>query len=874
MLGSFCFAQGKLTFLVAGQSNAVGQGDSSLSVKAGLEGTFEYSYTGNNLRPLADPVGTKELSFERAATGSAWPAFAAQLHQLTQQRIIIIPAARNGSSCNAKAELENYGTWDTTGVLFKNAVLKTKLALKKTGQPLNGIIWVQGERDANAINSGTITTVAYEASLRKLITRFRQQLGGSMPFYIMQTGYYKNHPRAGFDSVQAVQQRVALTVPHVYMVFKTSGFATQNRLKDEIHYDQGALNEMGRAIADTVYQLNPHLNAAKVFGDNMVLQQGIPIKIWGAAVPGAMVSLKLNLKTITVKTDANGRWLASLPAFNYGGPYVLHIKTKEQAISYKNIMIGEVWLASGQSNMNFEIGRPIADMEKVVAAANYPMIRMFNVTRQVSRVPLNEVKGGEWLVCNSANAPKFSAVAYFFARRLHLKKKVAVGIINASYGGTPIETWMSREALTDHPDYKEKLPWQFTDKSDWTAMQAKTDSINREKDRVIQTAANGQKLGVQLPGYDDSGWGGRNYPIRTPDLKAPAYSIIWFRKTIDVPATAPVNQSYTLDLGKLAESDITYVNGIEAGQSKQLDRTVYTLPKVLIKAGKNVIAIRLVSQWGNGQIGGPIDTAFLKSADGQIIIPLSGIWQYNYELEPKLVLGNGYQNNPTALFNGMINPLIGYGIKGLLWYQGESNAANYASYKILQPLMFTDWRKRWGNLNLPFLFVQLPNLQGATPWPWMREAQAASLNQPNTGMAVAIDAGDSYDLHPHNKQPLGERLALLAQHIAYRGDGVYQGPVYNSSVIAGDTIQISFKSSASKLVFKNKAAGNGFLIAGADHLFYPAKVKQRGNMLLVSSPLVKQPAAVRYAWDADPIVSLFNETGLAAAPFRTDTWVP
>jgi sialate O-acetylesterase len=220
----------------------------------------------------------------------------------------------------------------------------------------------------------------------------------------------------------------------------------------------------------------------------------------------------------------------------------------------------------------------------------------------------------------------------------------------------------------------------------------------------------------------------------------------------------------------------------------------------------------------------------------------------------------------------MINPLIPYGIKGILWYQGESNAANYASYKTLQPLMFADWRKRWGNLSMPFLFVQLPNLQGATPWPWMREAQAASLNKPNIGMAVSIDAGDSYDLHPHNKQAIGERLAALAQHIAYNCTEIYQGPVYSSALIADTTIRISFKKSRSPLVFNNKAAGNGFFIAGDDHVFYPARVRQKGGELLVSSPSVKQPVAVRYAWEAVPIVSLFNKAGLPAAPFRTDTW--
>ncbi len=873
-LNSACFAQGRLLFLVAGQSNAVGQGDSALSVKAGLDKTFEYRYMGNGLYPLADPVGAGELGFERAATGSAWPAFAAQMQQLSQKIIIIIPAARNGSSCSYKAEQGSYGTWDTSGILFKNTILKTQQAVKKAGQPLNGIIWVQGERDANAINAGDITAADYQESLKKLIVRFRQRLGTQVPFYIVETGYYKNHAKRGFDSVQVVQQRIAATIPHVFLVYKTAKFTAQNKLKDEIHYNQGALNEMGKAIADTLYQLAPHLNTAKIFGNNMVLQQGIAIKIWGYATAGTAVTVKLNLKAVTVKTDKSGHWLARLPAHDYGGPYTLLVKAKQHSISYKNVMIGEVWLASGQSNMNFEIGRPIADMEKVVAAASYPMIREFNVTRQVSRNPLAELKGGGWLVCNSANVAQFSAVAYFFARRLHLKKQVAIGIIHASYGGTTIAAWTSKEALLTHPDYKEKLPEMLLDKTDWGAMQAITDSINREKDRVIQTAANGQKLGVHEMNFDDRNWGGRDYPIYTSGIGAPTYGMVWFRKTIDVPATGNINQSFRLNLGKLLESDITYVNGKEVGRSKQLDSTVYTLPKGIIRTGKNVIAIRLVSQWGNGQIGTPVDQPSLKSVDGSVTIPLTGTWKYDYTLEPKLVLGGGYQNNPAALFNGMINPLIPYGIKGILWYQGESNAANYASYKTLQPLLFTDWRKRWGNSGMPFLFVQLPNLQGASPWPWMREAQAASLSYHNTGMAVAIDAGDRYDLHPHNKQLIGERLAMQALYIAYGDNGIFQGPVYHSAATADSVIHISFKRSVSGLVFKNNAASSGFLIAGDDHVFYPATVKQQGEVLLLSSPSVKHPVAVRYGWEADPAVTLFNHAGLPAAPFRTDTWAP
>ncbi|WP_183557879.1 sialate O-acetylesterase [Mucilaginibacter sp. SP1R1] len=612
---------------------------------------------------------------------------------------------------------------------------------------------------------------------------------------------------------------------------------------------------------------------AKIFADNMVFQQGIPVKIWGTATPGEIVSVKLGTKTAAIRTAPSGKWLLSLPAFNYGGPYVLRVSTLREVINYQNVMIGEVWLASGQSNMNFAIGRPVDDMEKVLAGAAYPMIREFNVPAQVSKMPLDDLKGGQWLVCNSHNVPEFSAVAYFFARKLYLKKKVAIGIIHASYGGTPIEAWTSKEALLANPDFKSKIPELFNDTTNWAQMQAKADSVNLEKDNIISTAANGQGLGAHQLNDMDSSWKGHDYPVRVADIQAPPYSLIWLRKTVVVPA-GEVNKDYELDLGKVLESDITYINGIEVGRSKQLNHTFYTIPHGVIRSGENVIAIRLVSQWGNGQLGSPVDKPVLKSLDRKVMISLGGTWLYNYLLEPELPLGKGYQGKPSALFNAMIHPLIPYGIKGILWYQGEANAGDYEQYKNLQVLMFTDWRTRWAEGDIPFVFVQLPGLQGAKSWPLMREAQAFSLTYPGTGMAVSIDVGDPYDVHPHNKKPVGERLALLAGHIAYGYNEVYEGPVFNQSAIEGNAIRIGFKNTENGIVLKNTAAGSGFFIAGDDHVFHLAKVQLQGTSLLISSPLVAKPLAFRYAWDPDPNVTLFNKIGLPAAPFRTDNWKP
>jgi hypothetical protein len=635
---------GKLVFLVAGQSNSVGHGDASVSEIADPDLAFEYKYDTNTLVPLKDPVGERKLDFEAAHTGSAWPAFAKQLVAGKDQQVIIIPAARGGSSCNAKAEIPHDGTWAPNGKLFKNAILKTSAALKLTQAALSGIIWSQGERDANAINDAKLTADEYEQSLKETIARFRVAFASNVPFYIIETGYYKGHPQQGFDLVRKAQEHVAATCPQVYIVYRNTNLLTDaDKLPDGIHYNQQSLNKIGASIAGEIAKLShTGLNVAGVFTDNMVLQQGIPVAIWGTVSAGAKITVSINHKSAIAKTGTDQKWMVKLPVMPYGGPYTLVIKGGGQTISIKNVMIGEVWLASGQSNMNFPVGRPVKDYEKVVAGANYPMIREFITPYQLNKIPLTDIYGGKWLVCNPANAPEFSALTYFFARKLYLKKKVAIGIIHTSWGGTPIEAWISKEALLTHPEYQVKLPKLLNDSTNWAKMQSVCDSVDVKKDILISTAVKGLELGVTQLNYVDTAWKSHNYPIRASDIHAPSYGLIWFRKTIDVPAGA-AGKDFKLDLGKVLESDITYINGIEIGRSKMLDQTLYTVPAGVVKAGKNVIAIRLVNQWGSGQIGSPIDVPSLKSIDGQISVSLTGQWLYDTGIEPKLPKGNGYQ---------------------------------------------------------------------------------------------------------------------------------------------------------------------------------------------------------------------------------------
>lgn len=848
----------KLLFLVAGQSNAVGQGNADISKSGINDFAFEYKFAKNSIVPLKDPVGEDYLDFQKANTGSAWPAFSKQLTADLRQEVIIVPAARNGSSCDAKAEMTPYGTWASSGNLFKNAILKTNAAIKFTGTPLSGIVWSQGERDANAINEWKLTPAEYEQSLKSLIEKFRVAFRSNVPFYIIQTGYYKNHPQRGFDLVRQVQQKLTLICPRVYIVYKdTQLFIDADKLEDGIHYNQNSLNKIGTVVAKEITKiLTAKLTVGKLFSDHMVLQQGIPMPVWGRAKAGEKITISINNKVVSTITGADEKWMAKLPVMAYGGPYVLTIKSTDHSINIKNVMIGEVWLASGQSNMNFTVGRPVAHMDEVVKSANEPMIREFTVPLTVSKLPLSDLSGGVWKVCTPESVKNFSAVAYFFAKTLHSKMKVAVGIIHSSYSGTSIQSWMSNG--TQKTD----------DGEDWGQLQILSDSIRKVRQRLIDTAAFGMRAGVQMPEYNDANWEEVTYPVEVTRI-GPAYGFVWFRKTITLPENA-LGKTFKLNLGKLAESDVTWFNGTEVGRSKMEDSSVYIIPANLIKAGKNVIAVRLVSQWGNGRLGHPEDQSFLISTDKELTLSLGGNWRYNTEIEPKIITTTReYQNMPSALFNAMINPIIPYGIKGFLWYQGEGNANDFSRYQYLQPELFNDWRKRWGSSRIPFLFVQLPNLKGAESWPQMREAQVFSLNYPNTGMAVTIDVGDPYDVHPHNKQPVGYRLALLAENVAYHQNVVAHGPIYQSHRISGNIVHLQFKPSKSKLVLKEGTI-SGFEVAGEDNQFYPAQASLQDGEIILSSARVSTPKIARYAWSASPEVSLYNAAGLPAAPFRTD----
>jgi len=614
------------------------------------------------------------------------------------------------------------------------------------------------------------------------------------------------------------------------------------------------------------------LKLSPLFGNNMVMQQGINAAVFGTATVGKKISVSLAGYSAEAVTDSQGRWIAKMPVLKAGGPYQMEVRTDEEKIILKNVMVGEVWVASGQSNMNFKMNRPVLNSQYEIEKANYPNIREFHVEESVSSIPLKDVRKGEWKICTPANAANFSAVAYFFARKLSVEQNVAVGIIHTSYSGTPIQAWISADMLATHPDFSKRIREIRKSNPNWAALQEMVDSVRQVYLKAVRTDSVGYKLGINKAMYDDSRWKKVKYPIFASKLNVPAYRLIWIRKKFKVPAKAIPTDLY-LSLGEVKMQDITYLNGTEIGRDNKEYPRVYRIPAKLLKKGMNTIAIRWLSEWGYGRVGNPGDHPGVYSADHKFNIPLDGQWAVDENSEPPLITSTSFSGQPTSLYNAMIAPIVNYGIKGVLWYQGEGNAANAEQYKSLLAMLLTDWRIRWQQGNFPFLLVQLPNYSyGGNGWVTLRESQAQLLKYPNVGMVVTTDVGDSTDVHPKNKKPVGERLYLASAKVAYGKDIEYSGPTFDSLVLRGDSAVLSFSNISSGLMVKAQNELKGFAVAADDKRFYPAVAKLIGDQVIVRSDFVKKPVAVRYNWSANPNGNLYNKKDLPASPFRTDNW--
>lgn len=625
--------------------------------------------------------------------------------------------------------------------------------------------------------------------------------------------------------------------------------------------------------------IQANVKPARIFSSNMVLQQGQENPVWGWADKGEKIIISFAGKTITTKADKAGKWSAKLPSLDYGGPYNMVLKGKN-TIEFDNILIGEVWICSGQSNMEWTVSNT-NNAKAEIASANYPHIRLFTVAKKVSQKPVEDLDNGEWVECNPQTVPAFSAVGYFFGRNLNQELKVPVGLIHTSWGGTVAETWTSSQTIENDPDFKDKL--KELAGFDMNKYREQKLAAIKEVMKDVPTKDAGLVNGVAVyadQAMNDESWARINPTKTWEDNKYPNIDgIAWYRKTIELTADQ-AGKASEIHLGTIDDNETTWINGIKIGSTKQYnEKRVYVIPANTLKAGKNVIAVRVEDTGGGGGLYGDAAEKYIQVGDVQV--SLSDEWRFKIS-EAKIASSEiGPNDYPTLLFNGMLNPIIPYGIKGAIWYQGESNAGRAKQYQRVFPAMIKDWRNHWKQRDFAFHFVSLANYMPATQqpdesaWAELREAQTMTLSLPNTGMALAIDLGVADDIHPRNKQDVGKRLALSALKTTYGKNIVHSGPMYQSVKFDGNKAIISFTETGSGLMTNNKYGYiNCFSIAGADHKFVWAKATITGNnTVTVYSDEVKNPVAVRFGWANNPDdLNLYNKEGLPANPFRTDDW--
>ncbi|RCR65532.1 sialate O-acetylesterase [Larkinella punicea] len=617
----------------------------------------------------------------------------------------------------------------------------------------------------------------------------------------------------------------------------------------------------------------------RIFGSHMVLQRRKPVPVWGWSDPNEKITVQFNNQTKTTKADKSGKWVIRLDPTEAGGPFALSVAGKKNTVTFDDVLVGEVWICSGQSNMEWAVKSSTNALQEI-QEANYPLIRHFKVPHDLSLSPKDDVLGGEWQPATPETVGNFTAVGYFFAREL-LKElnNVPIGLLNTSWGGTQSESWTSREAMDSFEEFKPVV-----------ATMPKTLEEFASK-RLEQLQNQVKSVQGELPGTADvQQWSGADFndtnwqTLRLPDLfdrKAiPGFDgVVWFRREITVPAEL-AGKEMTLMLGPVFDADETYLNGVKVGNTTQTGQArTYSVPGGTLKPGRNVIAVRVDDQNGTGGFTAKEDQFKLSGAGREI--SLVGDWKYriaDYNRNPVLVNPN---MTGTILYNAMINPLIPYAIQGAIWYQGESNAGRAYQYRKTFPLMITDWRTRWGQGDFPFLFVQLASFNAAngtsatgSTWGELREAQTMTLALPNTGMAVTSDIGESKDIHPKNKQDVGKRLALNALKTVYGQDRVYSGPVFKAMEVTGNKAVLTFDHVGGGLQSSDKYGYlKGFEVAGADQKFHWAKAEIQGDKVIVSSSEVATPVSVHYGWaDDNGEVNLYNKEGLPAVPFRTDTW--
>lgn len=616
---------------------------------------------------------------------------------------------------------------------------------------------------------------------------------------------------------------------------------------------------------------------ASIFSDNMVLQQNVKIPVWGLAKVNEKITVKFHNQTKKTIANKEGKWSVYLDNESAGGPFVLSIKGKIK-IEIKNVLIGEVWLCSGQSNMEWTVGQSNNAKEEI-ANANFPTIRHIKIPKEINSIPNSDFKKADWQICSPETVADFTGIGYFYAKQLNQKLNIPIGIINASWGGTNIETWISREGFESSPEFKEMIT-QMPKVNLNSLLDLKMAVAQNRIETLQKTKFTTEKVPFYKGlNFDDNSWLTLQQPQAWEEQSLENFDgVVWLRKHFNLTEN---NKSITLEIPAIDDNDETFVNGIKVGETEGWDiKRTYQIPSEILKVGDNVIAIRVTDNGGGGGIYGNNEELKLVSEKTQI--PLSGTWKFQVE-----TIKNGVNENefPSLCYNAMISPIIPFAFKGVLWYQGESNAPRAYQYNKAFPLLIEDWRSKFKS-DFPFYFVQLAsfvtkgNSNEGCSWAELREAQTNTLQLKNTGMAVTTDlVTNPKDIHPTNKQDVGKRLASIALENAYDNSNSIKlvtssGPTFKSfENKAGKTI-ITFENSGSGLFSPDKYGYiKGFEVAGENHVFYFAKAEIINNKVVLTCDKAPNPIAIRFGWVGDASeCNLYNNEGFPAIPFRTDNW--
>ncbi|HZY81494.1 MAG TPA: sialate O-acetylesterase [Cyclobacteriaceae bacterium] len=615
----------------------------------------------------------------------------------------------------------------------------------------------------------------------------------------------------------------------------------------------------------------------KIISDGVVLQRDRTIRIWGWASANEKITVAFNGKTRKASAQADGKWSVEFPAMKAGGPFELTVTGKNR-ITVKNILVGDVWVCAGQSNMVHQMDIHDVTYANDIITANYPAIRHFKVPTKTDLTGVSgDVGDAAWQSAIGEEVRPFSAVAYFFAVKIYEKYKVPIGLINASVGGTPIEAWISEQGFKEFPQHLKTIG-QNKDT-------AYVNGIERRRPRPVPPPSQPADKGLSGPkpwyavDYKPGNWRTINIPGYWEDQGIKDLNgVVWYRREIELPKSME-GKPARMFLGRIVDANKVYVNGTDVGTTTyQYPQRRYKIAPNILKAGKNVFVIKVTNF--NGKGGFVPDKPYCVFTDTDTV-DLKGYWQYKvgevFTPAPPAFQGINAQNQPTALYNGMVGPYINQGIKGILWYQGEANTGRATEYAGLQKALIVDWRERFSTPNAPFIYAQLPGfmdvnyLPSESEWATLRESQMKALSVLNSAMTVNIDLGEWNDIHPDNKKDVGERMALAALKLAYNENVVYSGPLYKEHSISGNKVTISFSHVGSGLITKDGEEVGSISIAGTDKKFVWAKSKIEGDKLVVWNDAVTEPKYVRYAWADNPDnPNLINKEGLPASPFRIE----